>query len=202
MGWGSTIGNCIWCLSILRTNLSSICWEKGSPLTCRAHDCLGRTLDWIYEHDVTTLFAGLAFQARQRFGIKAEYLHVDTTSFSVSGEYESCEGDPVPIAITYGYSRDHREDLKQWMLALATTHDGDVPIFLRPLDGNSSDKVSLLAAVTAIQAQLREANAEPSIYVTDNGIYGEANMRQLNAAGVKWVSRVSATSTEAKTVLQ
>ena len=53
------------------------------------------------------------------------------------------EGDPVPIAITYGYSRDHREDLKQWMLALATTHDGDVPIFLRPLDGNSSDKESI-----------------------------------------------------------
>ena len=23
-------------------------------------DCLGRTLDWLYEHDVTTLFAGLA----------------------------------------------------------------------------------------------------------------------------------------------
>ena len=26
----------------------------------RAFDCLGRTLDWLYEHDVTTLFAGLA----------------------------------------------------------------------------------------------------------------------------------------------
>jgi len=59
------------------------------------------------------------------------------------------------IAITYGYSRDHREDLKQWMLALATTHDGDVPVSMQPLDGNSSDKVSLLAAVTAIVTQLR-----------------------------------------------
>src|SRR5437870_11450653 len=50
-------------------------------------DCLGRTLDWIYEHDPTTLFAGLALQARQRFGIKAHHLHIDTTSFSVSGAY-------------------------------------------------------------------------------------------------------------------
>jgi len=90
----------------------------------------------------------------------------------------------------------------QWMIALATTHGGDIPLFLQPLDGNSSDKVSLLAAVMAIQKQLREANAEPSVYVADNGIYSEANMRQLNAAGVKWVSRVSETSTEAKTVLQ
>src|SRR5437588_12313118 len=127
MGLASAIGNCIWCLSILRTNLWSICWEKGSLLICRAHDCLGRTLDWIYEHDVTTLFAGLALQARQRFGIKAHGLHIDTTSFSVNGEYASKEvGDPVPIAITYGYSRDHRADIKQWMLELATTQDGNV----------------------------------------------------------------------------
>src|SRR6266550_5362692 len=206
MGWGSTIGSCTWCLSILRTNPSSISWEKGSPRICRAHDCLGRTLDWIYEHDVTTLFAGLAWQARQRFGIKAQYLHVDTTSFSVSGEYASFEeGDPVPIAITYGYSRDHREDPKQWMLALATTHDGDVPIFLRPLDGNSSDKVSLSAAVKEVVKQLREqlpASQEQQIVIFDSGAYSEANMQSYNDAKICWISRVPETSTAAKAALQ
>jgi len=170
-------------------------------------DCLGRTLDWLYAH---------ASRARQVFGISAHQVHVDTTSFSVSGAYsstgeqaqepgtsaEALEAETALIAITYGYSRDHREDLKQWMLALATTHEGDVPLFLQPLDGNSSDKVSLLATVLAIQKQLREADGGPSVYVADNGIYSEQNMRQLNAAGVKWVSRVSETSTEAKTVLQ
>src|SRR5437764_7134551 len=30
-------------------------------------DCLGRTLDWLYEHDVTTLFAGLARPRRSPF---------------------------------------------------------------------------------------------------------------------------------------
>jgi len=70
--------------------------------------------------------------ARRRFGIAAQHLPIDTTSFSVSGDYANKEeGDPVPIAITYGYSRDHREDLKQWMLALATTHEGDVPLASR-----------------------------------------------------------------------
>jgi transposase len=167
-------------------------------------DCLGRTLDWLYAHDLTKLFAGLARRARQIFGIKAEQVHVDTTSFSVSGEYgqaEKAEGEAV-IAVTYGYSRDHRADLKQWMLALATTHDGDVPLFLHPLDGNSSDKVSLLSAITTIQTQLREAGEEASVYVADNGIYSESNMRQLNQAGVKWISRVSETLTEAKALMQ
>src|SRR5215471_12575030 len=50
-------------------------------------DCLGRTLDWLYAHDPTTLFAGITLRARQRFGIRARQVHVDTTSFSVSGAY-------------------------------------------------------------------------------------------------------------------
>jgi transposase len=167
-------------------------------------DCLGRTLDWLYAHDLTKLFAGIATRARQVFGITAAQVHVDTTSFSVSGEYAGVQQgeDEAVIAITYGYSRDHRADLKQWMLALATTHDGEVPLFLLPLDGNSSDKVSLLEAIMTIQTQLREAGEEASIYVADNGVYSEANMKQLNQVGVKWVSRVSETMTEAKTLIQ
>jgi transposase len=167
-------------------------------------DCLGRTLDWLYAHDLTKLFAGIATRARQVFGITAAQVHVDTTSFSVSGEYAGAqegEGAEV-IAITYGYSRDHRADLKQWMLALATTHDGEVPLFMQPLDGNRSDKVSLLTTITAIQTQLREAGEEASVYVADNGVYSETNMKQLNQAGVKWASRVSETMTEAKTLIQ
>ena len=152
------------------------------------------------------MFAGLALQARRRFGIAAQHLHIDTTSFSVNGDYASQdEGDPVPVAITYGYSRDHREDLKQWMLALATTHDGDVPIFLRPLDGNSSDKEHLSAAVKAVMTQLREQvpeEQEQRIAIFDSGGYSEANMQSYNDAKICWISRVPETSTTAKSVLE
>jgi transposase len=169
-------------------------------------DCLGRTLDWLYEHDVTTLFAGLALQARHRFGVPAQHLHIDTTSFSVSGDYATKEeGSPVPIAITSGYSRDHREDLKQWMLALATTHDGDIPLFLRPVDGNSSDKEHLSAAVKEVMTQLREQvpeEQEQPIAIFDSGGYSQANMKSYNDAKVWWISRVPETSTAAKTALE
>src|SRR5947209_19460821 len=84
---------------------------KGITADMLNDDCLGRTLDWLYAHDVTTLFAGFAYQARQRFGITAKQLHIDTTSVSVSGDYANMlEEDPVPIAITYACSRDHRQD--------------------------------------------------------------------------------------------
>ncbi len=184
---------------------------------------MGRTLDWIYEHDPTTLFAGLAQQARHRFGFKAEHLHIDTTSFSVHGEYlpgektskengeegktgkESSEDEAIPIAITYGYSRDHRADLKQWMMGLATTHDGDIPIFMRSLDGNSSDKESLSASVTDVMKQLRETLAKEEkepFAVFDSGGYSQANMTRYNEAKIKWISRVPETSKEAKAAVQ
>jgi transposase len=162
-------------------------------------DCLGRTLDWLHEHDVTRLLAGIARKAREKLSISSRLVHVDTTSFSVSGASEEEPEAEAAISITYGYSRDHRADLKQWMLALATTQEADLPLFLRPLDGNSSDQVSLLAAVEALQEQLRAPDEEESsIYVADSGIYSQANMTRLNAVGLRWVSRVPETSSRAR----
>jgi transposase len=61
--------------------------ESGIKAEQLHDDCLGRTVDWLYDHDPTALFAGMARQARQRFGIAGRQVHVDTTSFAVTGEY-------------------------------------------------------------------------------------------------------------------
>jgi transposase len=166
-------------------------------------DCLGRTLDWLYAHDPTTLFAGIALRARRAFGISARQIHVDTTSFSVTGEYAP-DLDAHTLAVTYGYSRDHRADLKQWMLALATTRQGDVPLYLQALDGAASDKVSLVAAVEALATQLAAAEAaeeEAPLFVADSGLYSAENVARLSAAGVRWISRVPETSAPARAAL-
>jgi transposase len=166
-------------------------------------DCLGRTLDWLYAHDVTTLFAGLALRARRAFGVPLTQLHADTTSFAVSGEYEPVAGDldAQTIAVTYGYSRDHRDDLKQWMLALITSGDG-VPHFLKPLDGNASDKTTLPQVVMDLADQLRASGEAVGVYVADSGLYSEANMRVLNEAAISWVSRVPETSRVAQALVR
>jgi transposase len=180
-------------------------------------DCLGRTLDWLYAHDVTRLFAGLALRARRAFEVETGRLHADTTSFSVHGQYATeateateagrpmaregdSEGEPAVIEVTYGYSRDHREDLKQWMLALVTSSEG-VPLFLQPLNGNASDKRALLAAVQALTQQLQAQGETQRVYVADSSLYSTENMIQLNQAGVRWVSRVPETSTAAQAIV-
>ena len=88
------------------------------------------------------------------------------------------------------------------MLALGTTQEGDIPVFLRPLNGNSSDQRTLLAAVQALAEQLRTPEGEEErIYIADGGVYSSANMGQLNAAGILWESRVPETLAEAKAAL-
>ena len=56
--------------------------------------------------------------ATRGLGIAARQVHVDAASLAVTGDYATSL-DAQTIAVTYGYSRDHREDLKQWMLSLA-----------------------------------------------------------------------------------
>src|SRR5258708_5319591 len=91
------------------------------------------------------------------------------------------------------------------MLALATAHEGDIPLFLRPLDGNSSDKEQLSAAVREVMTQLHAQVPEEHdqrIAVFDSGGYSEANMKSYNDANIWWISRVPETSTAAKSALE
>jgi transposase len=98
----------------------------------------------------------LAYQARRRFAVAAEVVHVDTTSFAVEGAYEREETEPneTLIRITYGYARDHRADLTQWQLSRASTTSG-VPIGMQVLDGNASDRTTLAQQVAEVVYQFR-----------------------------------------------
>ena len=152
------------------------------------------------------------------FGVTGDRLHADTTSFSVHGQYPASHSGrgrrrrrgrprgkedqelPTIIQVTYGYSRDHREDLKQWMLALITSGDG-VPQFLRPLDGQASDKRALLDAVMTLTDSSRPAERRLG-YMWPTADSTADNMTTLNAAGVPWASRVPETTTAAQSMVR
>ena len=51
-------------------------------------DRLGRVLDELYESGTTGVFLRAALQGVKRFGVKINQVHVDSTSFSVDGEYK------------------------------------------------------------------------------------------------------------------
>ena len=82
-------------------------------------DVLGRALEALYDFGVTPLYTLIATEACTRLGLASSYVHLDTTSFHVNGRYNSAEApEEGVIHITQGYSRDHRPDVNQVVLAL------------------------------------------------------------------------------------
>ena len=119
-------------------------------------DKIGRVMDKCYDYGISELFFLVALAGVKKYGINLDYSHLDSSSFSVYGEYKSSlplsnkSGEKInkkvdnfkeiPIKITHGYSKDHRPDLKQFILNMIVSGDGDVPIFIETGSGNQSDK--------------------------------------------------------------
>ena len=99
---------------------------------------LGRSLDEVYTYGCDLLFSELALAVCAHEGIDQRFNHLDTTSFSLTGDYMP-DSDEHAIAITHGYSKDHRPDLKQAVLELMVSQDGGVPLLSKSWDGNASD---------------------------------------------------------------
>jgi transposase len=99
---------------------------------------LGRTLDEVNTYGCDLLFSEIALTVCRQEAIDQRFNHLDTTSFSLTGDYVP-ENDEQAIAITHGYSKDHRPDLKQAVLELIVSQDGGVPLVSKTWDGNACD---------------------------------------------------------------
>ena len=163
-------------------------------------DRLGRVLDKLYEAGLTEVFVTVALCAARKFGVKMDSLHLDSSSFHVDGDYinnaTAEDAEAGGIEITYGYSRNHRPDLKQFILDLMCSGDGDIPLYLRVADGNESDS----AIFATIIADFKRQWQIDALFVADAALYTEDNLQQMKH--LRWVSRVPATLTAAKMLLE
>jgi transposase len=164
-------------------------------------DRLGRVLDKLYNAGLTEIFIRIALSAAGRFGVKMNSLHLDSSSFHVHGDYETDAPDetgaePGLITITHGYSRDHRPDLKQFILDLMCSGDGDIPLYLRVADGNEVDSAMFGTLIANFQKQWQI----DALFVADAALYTEKNLQMM--ASLRWASRVPASLTAAKELLE
>jgi len=126
--------------------------------------------------------------------------HFDTTTLSTYGDYSvEDKGDEAPN-ITYGYSKDHRPDLRQVVLNLATTGKAGFPIWMEAHSGNASDQKVLREAAERMQAFSKKLKEAPSfLYVADSAMY-ESCVKK--GGDLRWLSRVPERSKWAKALLQ
>jgi transposase len=152
---------------------------------------LGRTLDEVYTYGCDLLFSELALAVCAQEGIKQRFHHLDTTSFSLSGDYIP-ERDEQAITITHGYSKDHRPDLKQAVLELIVSQDGGVPMVSKSWDGNASDTQIFQERTTTLMRAFANSPT-PRYLVADAKLYNEDNATPLAKLG--FITRIPGTLT-------
>jgi len=139
-------------------------------------DRLYRCLDRLLAHK-EALEQHLAAKWRDLFGAEFDVLLYDLTSTYFEGE--AVEVDKA----RRGYSRDHRPDCLQLLLAVIVTTEG-FPLSYELLAGNVRDEGTLDGALEAIERKYGPARR---IWVFDRGVVSEANLQTLRERGGSYV---------------
>src|SRR5947208_1930593 len=156
---------------------SLLCWGNLSPKPPNKDAIPPHRKQW----GILASFRELALAVCTRESLDQRFNHLDTTSFSLSGNYVP-ESDAQAITITHGYSKDHRPDLKQAVLELLVSQDGGVPFVSKSWDGNASDTKIFQERAEALIATFKHAPT-PRYVVADAKLYNEDNATHLNNLG-------------------
>jgi len=150
----------------------------GEDLGVVAKDTLYRCLDKLVPHK-TALFSFLTARWQDLFGVTYDLLLYDLTSTYFESDPPGDDADPR----RFGYSRDHRPDCVQVVLALVVTPEG-FPLAYEVLPGNTADNTTLPTFLAQIEARYGQARR---IWVMDRGIPTEAHLAQLRERGAQYI---------------
>jgi hypothetical protein len=143
----------------------------GTGFAVAEKDRLYRCLDRIVEHK-TALFDHLRQRWQDLFQARFDVLLYDLTSTYIEGE-----GEEIPKA-KHGYSRDHRGDCRQVVIALVVTPEG-FPLAYEVMEGNTSDRTTLRGFLAKVEAQYGQARR---VWVMDRGIPSEEVLEEMRTS--------------------
>jgi transposase len=138
--------------------------EEGKINDTRLYRCLDRILPY-----KTKLERHLKDRYGALFGAEFDVLLYDLTSTYVEG---AAEKNPM---VRRGYSRDHRPDCEQLVIALIVNHEG-FPFSYETFDGNRTDVSTMETILRMVERKYGKARR---IWVFDRGIVSEDNLAAI-----------------------
>jgi transposase len=168
---------------------------KNETITARQlhDDAYARMLDKLSTVDCRRMFETICLTMLQYHNLDIVLTHSDTTSISVEGVYELENEAPLEnFNITYGYSKDHRPDLKQLKIGLTTQQEG-LPLSGELLSGNKSDQVWNPQAVMEISSLLTGQGYDKVVFLADCALISTESLLKLAQHGVQFISRLPET---------
>ena len=146
--------------------------EEGKINDTRLYRCLDKLInhkDRIEQH--------LKQRYGELFGAQFDVLLYDLTSSYVEGAAESNE------LMRRGYSRDHRPDCKQLVIALVVNVEG-FPFSYEVFEGNRADVTTLDDILREVERKYGRARR---VWVFDRGVVSEENLATLRRRGVQYL---------------
>lgn len=160
-------------------------------------DRVGRCLDRLFDADRASLLTEVVLRAVRNFGIDCSQLHNDSTSVTFAGDYKAADGatrgGKATAAITFGYNKDHRPDLRQLVWILTVSADGAVPLAHRVASGNTSDDVTHVQSWNELCALVGRPDF---LYVADSKLCTRTAMDHIDGAGGRFVTVLPRTRRE------
>jgi len=152
-------------------------------------DHIGRALDRLFDADRGSLLTEIVVSAGKRFALRFDEFHNDSTTIRFCGQYRRAQGRKIrgkqaPF-ITYGFSKDHRPDLKQLLFILTTSRDGGVPIQFRCEAGNRTDSRTHEETWEILKSV---AGTEKFLYVADSKLCSGEAMDHIDTRGGRFVT--------------
>jgi transposase len=138
---------------------------------------LYRCLDRILPHK-TKLERHLKERYGALFGAEFDVLLYDLTSTYVEG---AAEKNPM---VRRGYSRDHRPDCEQLVIALIVNNEG-FPFSYETFDGNRTDVSTMETILRMVERKYGKARR---IWVFDRGIVSEENLEAIRKRGGQYLT--------------
>jgi transposase len=146
--------------------------EAGKLNDTRLYRCLDRILP-----HKTKLERHLKERYGELFGAEFDVLLYDLTSTYVEG---AAENNPM---MRRGYSRDHRPDCEQLVIALIVNSEG-FPFSYETFDGNRADVSTLETILRMVERKYGKARR---IWVFDRGIVSEENLQAIRKRGGQYL---------------
>jgi transposase len=152
-------------------------------------DRVGRALDQLFDCDRGSLLTELMLGVINEFHVDCSQLHNDSTSITVHGDYTAADGrargSKPTVCAALGHSKDHRPDLKQFVLTLTVCADGAVPIAHRLLDGNTNDDQTHIATWDGL---VKLVGSTGFLYVADSKLATREQMSHIHSHHGRFLS--------------
>ena len=163
-------------------------------------DRVGRCLDRLFRSDITSMVLALATHVVHEFQIDLDELHNDSTTITFHGAYadaasEQKRGRQTRLAITWGYNKDHRPDLKQLLYILTVARDGAVPLYFQVASGNVVDDKTHVATWDLLCRLVGRRNF---LYVADCKLASTENMAYIHQHQGRFLTVLPRTRAEDK----